>query len=365
MKICMVLTNGFDPDVRVYQEALYLTSLGAQVEILCWDRSRNAPEPETEILDGITITRRFCQSELGSGIKQMPSFIRFIMWVKRYLKSHHYDYYHLHDIDGGIVGMFALPRHAKYVFDMHEFYELGSTLRKTLSRRIALHVIRKSLASLYENNIYLKPPYAQYRDKLFSLKNYPDTDYIQRKEKTQSDVFRIGYHGAVRSQIPQFSALFEAVKTMPDVSVEINGLGIDHAKLVEMAKAYDNVQVHGLYNGLKESTRLYQNTDVLFCGYTKHSPNHQKDAEAVKFFEAILTATPMIMQCEIGMGDKVVSRGYGLAVETDNAAEIRDAIQKFKTDRAFYQRCQQNEIRDAGQYSWQSEVAVLKRIYQL
>ena len=104
---------------------------------------------------------------------------------------------------------------------------------------------------------------------------------------------------------------------------------------------------------------------MLFCGYDKHVPNHQKGAEAVKFFEAILTATPMIMQCGIGMGDKVVGRGYGLAVETDNVEEIQKAIRVFMTDKELYLRCQQNEIRDAGQYSWQNEVAVLKKIYQL
>lgn len=364
MKICMILTNGFDPDVRVYQEAVYLTRIGAQVEILCWDRSRTMQEPQTETVDGFTVTRLCLAAVAGTGLKQLPAFLRFIAWARRYLKTRSFDYYHLHDMDGGLVGMFALPGNAKYVFDMHEFYEVGTKLKRFLFRKIVMRLIRRSIASLYENDVYLSPPYGKYRDKLYSLKNYPADEYIQRKEKTKSDVFRIGYHGAVRHQIPQFAALFEAVKDMPDVYVEVNGIGIDHEQLVEMAKAYENVQVNGLYNGLTESTRLYQNTDVLFCGYNKHVPNHQKDAEAVKFFEAILTATPMIMQKDIGMGDKVVSRKYGLVVETDNAEEIRSAIRRFMTDKELYRLCQQNEIRDAGQYSWQSEVAVLKKIYQ-
>lgn len=365
MKICMILTNRFDPDVRVYKEAVYLTRNGAQVDILCWDRGDSRKEPQTETVDGITVTRFGCFSVPGTGVKQVPAFLRFAARVRRYLREHRYDCYHLHDMDGGIVGIFSLPRKAKYVFDMHEYYEVGSPLKSRVFRWLVLRLIRKSAAALYENDVYLSPPYGRYRDKLYSLKNYPDGEYIKRKEKTRGDVFRVGYHGAVRGQIAQFSALFEAVRDMPDVRVDVNGGGIDYEALVRMAKGLDNVHVNGPYHGVTESTGLYQNTDALFCGYDKHVPNHQKDAEAVKFFEAILTATPMIMQRGIGMGDKVVQRGYGLAVETDNASEIKAAIRRLMTDGELYLRCQQNEIRDAGKYAWQSEVAVLKQVYQL
>lgn len=362
MRICMILTHNVDPDVRVHEEAVYLTRNGAQVEILRWDRSKNTRDPETETVDGIKFTCFGCFSVAGSGMKQLPAFFRFIAKVRRYLKNHTYDYYHLHDMDGGIVGIFALPRGAKYVYDMHEFHEIGNTIKRKLCRIIVLRLIRRSIASLYENDRYLSGPYGRYRDKLFSLRNYPDKEIIERKEKTQSDVFRVGYHGAVRNQIPQFSALFTAVRDMPDVRVDVNGGGIDYEQLVQMAKGLDNIHVNGQYDGITESTRLYQNTDVLFCGYDKHVPHHQ-NFDAVKFFEAIITATPMIMQCDISMGDKVVGRGYGLAVETDDAKEIREAIIRFMTDKELYQRCQRNEIRDADQYCWQNEVAVLKKVY--
>ncbi|MBE0600272.1 MAG: glycosyltransferase [Firmicutes bacterium] len=364
MKICMILTNNFDPDVRVYEEAKYLHRNGAQVEILRWDRSENFAGTQSDIVDGVTFTRFGCMSVAGSGMKQLPVFFRFIAKVRRYIRQHPFDYYHLHDLDGGIVGLFALPRKAKYVYDMHEFHESGGAAQRRVFRWIILRLIRKSVASLYENDKYLSGPYGKYRDKLYSLRNYPDEKLIQRKDKTPSDVFRVGYHGAVRSQIPQFAALFAAVRDMPDVRVDINGGGIDYEQLLAMAGAYDNVHVNGPYNGIKESTRLYQNTDVLFCGYDKHVPHH-KDFDAVKFFEAIITATPMIMQCDISMGEKVVQNGYGLAVETDDAQAIRDAIIRLKTDKDLYQSFQQNEIRDAGLYCWQTEVSKLKAIYRL
>ena len=364
MKICMILTNGFDPDVRVYKEALYLTKEGFSVDILCWDRNADSDYPECEVIDGITIKRFKVHSMAGTGYRQLPAFFKFCEQIKRYLKVNTYDYLHCHDFDGRFIAFLVGAKGQRCVFDMHEFYERGNSLKRLLFRKATLFLIKNSKAAMYENDIYLAPPYGKYKDKLFSLKNYPDRSMIVALPKTESEVFRIGYHGAVRNQIPYFAALFEAVKGRADIRVDINGTGIDYPQLVEMAKKYDNVYVHGKYDGTKESSKLYANTDVLFCGYDKKIPNHQKEAEAVKFFEAIITGTPMIMQKNIGMGDKVIANGYGIAVETDSFVEIKEAIEKFMNDRDFYNSCRDNELLHAQRYNWENEVRILNRIYQ-
>ena len=363
MKICMILTNGFDPDVRVYKEALFLTKAGLSVDILCWDRNVNTVYPECEIVDGITIKRFRIPAMAGTGYKQLPAFFEFCKQIKRYLKANAYDYIHCHDFDGRFIAFLAGVKGQKCVFDMHEFYETGNSVKRFVFRRAVLFLISNSRAALYENDIYLAPPYGKFKDKLFSLKNYPDRSMIIALPKTQSEVFRVGYHGAVRNQIPYFAALFEAVKGRTDIRVDINGTGIDYPQLVEMAKNYDNIYVHGRYDGTRESSNLYANTDVLFCGYDKKIPNHQKEAEAVKFFEAIITGTPMIMQKDIGMGDKVIANGYGVAVETDSCEEIKSAIEKFMNDKAFYQNCRDNELSQAERYNWENEVQILRNIY--
>ena len=37
-KILMLLSNAFDPDPRVHQEAVSLAQNGYDVQLLCWDR---------------------------------------------------------------------------------------------------------------------------------------------------------------------------------------------------------------------------------------------------------------------------------------------------------------------------------------
>ena len=61
-KVYMILTNGFDPDVRVYKEAKYLVEKNFEVTILCWDRRCEYIDKKEEILDGIKIKRFFIPS---------------------------------------------------------------------------------------------------------------------------------------------------------------------------------------------------------------------------------------------------------------------------------------------------------------
>lgn len=362
--VTMLLTNGFDPDVRVYKEAVYLISQGFSVTILCWDREENMVFPSWEIIDGIEVIRFRLLSQIGTGLKQLPVFFNYIRVCRDYLKTHPCDYLHCNDIDGAITGYLARSGKTPMVFDMHEFYENGGPAKRWIWRRLTLFLLKRSVAGLYENTVYLGKPYAAVRDRLYPLKNYPDSTLVVAKPKTPSDVFRIGYHGGVRNQIPEFTALFEAVKEMPDVRVDINGGGPDLARLQEMEKEYPNVHVHGPFDGISMLTGLYETTDLLFCGYDPNVPNHQGDAEAVKFYEGIFTGTPMLMQAHIGMGDKVEKFGFGLICNTRDSEEIRRCVKKLKEGQALWQQCHENELKQAHNYAWETAVVVLDKIYK-
>ena len=124
-KVKMILTNRFDPDVRVYKEAKYLAKKGFDVEILCWDRENEYKDREVEFLDGIKIKRLYPYAKYGTGLKQLKSFYKFILECKKYLKCEEYDYLHCHDLDGVIAGYILKSKDSKLIFDMHEFYEVN------------------------------------------------------------------------------------------------------------------------------------------------------------------------------------------------------------------------------------------------
>lgn len=362
-QITMLLTNAFDPDVRVYKEAVYLISQGWEVTILCWDRDPAKGLPEREKKDGIEVVRFPIPSVAGSGKKQLPAFFRYIRTCRSYLKAHPCAYLHCNDLDGAITGYLARHGGTPMVFDMHEFYERGSGLKRQIWRKLTLFLLKRSAAGLYENAAYLGTPYRGVRSKLYPLRNYPDANMVECRPKSDSALFRIGYHGVVRGQVPEFTALFEAVRDLPDVRVDVNGGGVDLPALKEAAKDIPNVHLNGPFDGTTMTSALYEQTDALFCGYNPDNPNYQGDAEVVKFYEAIFTATPMIMTESIGMGEKVHKNGYGVTCNTRSSEDIRMAILKLKDDRAFYQSCVEHERKNASQYDWQEAVKVLDKIY--
>ena len=180
-QITMLLTNAFDPDVRVYKEAVYLVSRGWSVTILCWDRDPGKGLPAREEKDGIEVVRFPIPSVAGSGKKQLPAFFRYIRTCRAYLKAHPCDYLHCNDLDGALTGYLARRRGTPMVFDMHEFYERGSGLRRKVWRYLTLFLLRRSAAGLYENAAYLEAPYRAVRDRLYPLKNYPDAGLVEAR----------------------------------------------------------------------------------------------------------------------------------------------------------------------------------------
>lgn len=364
-KVIMLLTNGFDPDVRVYKEAKYLVDNGCSVTILCWDRDLSKGYKEYDWIDGICLVRFKISSQYGTGKKQIPAYFKYMKECYKYIKNNSCDYLHCNDLDGALIGFLLYKKRVKKIFDMHEFYERGNAVSNMITRFIVKTIISRFHAALYENGAYLEKSYESIHNKLFPLRNYPDAGLIECLEKTESEVFRIGYHGVVRGQIPEFTALFEAVKDMDNVRVDINGGGMDLEELRKLQPKYTNVFIHGPYNGIKESTRLYQNTDLLFCAYSPQDPNYQGDAEVIKFYEAIFTGTPILVTKNIGMESKVLNKGFGLSCDTRSAEDIKKTIKEIVENKGLWNKFHCNEIAEAPNYSWQTAVKVLNDVYSL
>lgn len=362
--VVMLLTNGFIPDVRVYKEAIYLVHRGFEVTILCWDRDLSKNHPDEETLDGIKIIRYKIQSVYGTGKKQIKAYLKYIGKCKEYFKKHHVDYLHCNDVDGAFTGYYARNDRTPMVFDMHEFYEHGCQIQRFIWRKAVIFLLNRSIAGLYENAAYLDKPYNKIKSKLYPLRNYPDSNMIQAFPKTKSDVFRVGYHGVVRGQVKEFYALAEAVKKMENVRVDINGGGMDLPELLDMQSKYQNVHVNGPYNGITDSSRLYSETDALFCCYDVTNPNYQGDAEVIKFYEAIFTGTPIIITSGLGMSRKVIDNGFGLTCNTLDVESIKNAIIKMKSEKNKWIEYHNNELKMAPNYSWENAVTILDEIYK-
>ena len=362
----MILTNSFDPDLRTYKEAKYLIQKGFRVQILCWDREGRYPDKETEIIEGIRIKRFYPYSQYGTGLKQIVPFIKFVKECRAYIRKIKGKYYcHCADLDGMITGFLSCPRaRVKLVFDMREFYESGSLTRFRYFVRLAVRFLQdRCYRIIYLNNLQKKYVRKRNYNKLVYLPNYPESTKFKNTEKTKSDKIQVSFIGYVRHE-KQLRALMDAAALFRDkIDVHIHGRGVCYDSLKEYAQAYENCFVTGDFNH-ECIDNLYQNTDLLFCVYDVRDDN-DKHAYPTKFFEAIITKTPMIVAADTVIAKFCEKYEIGFAINNHYKEALVDIFSRITKSDNLLRRMRENEAKIQKKYLWEQVEKNLDTIYQI
>lgn len=350
-KIFMILTNGFDPDVRVFKEAKFLISLDYDVEILCWDRKCDYIEKPKTNIDGVNITRFCIKSLPASGMKQLNPYLKYIKSIKKYLKDKEYKYLYCHDFDGMLAGRLAtLGKRKTYIFDMHEIY---SSRYKFLVKRF----VKKAKNVVYVNNEQLKYLGISENNKFIYLPNYPEESTFLPIEKDKKDNFRINYIGFLRDY-DSLKTLMEIAKDNSNINVGIYGTGEFYDKLKEENK-YSNVSLYGKFDGLKDGAKIYNNTDILYCEYNPNIYNW-KIAYPIKFYEGIVTKTPIIVSKNTKVAEFVEKYKIGEIAEYSNLESLNIAVKRIIDNYSEYVK-NIEKIRD--DYKWEKIVRNLEKVF--
>lgn len=361
--IKMILTNRFDPDVRVYKEARYLSDLGFDVEILCWDREHEYEETET--IDGIRIRRFNPPAVYGTGLRQILPYYRFLLQVRAYLAGQPFDFLHCHDLDGIIVGSAcrALNPSARLIFDMHEIYEVQGSKQKIrpLIRKIVSRYQDLSDYILYVNELQLEHLNPRNKPKLIFLPNYPDAANFTSDEKTDSGLLRISYIGSVR-HFAQMKNLLDAAKGIEGVYISIHGFGTAHKQLKALEAQYPAAQITGPYH-FTESTRLFSEADVLYVMYPMDTVQN-RESEPVKFFESVITRTPVIVSPLSRLSGYVRDHQIGYLADGDDIGAIRDLLRHIKEHPQELEQFRENMRPIQHQFTWDHVVKNLTGIYR-
>ena len=357
-KVYMILTNGFDPDVRVYKEAKYLVNQKFDVTILCWDRKCEYKNRQEQNLDGIKIKRFLIPSKPGTGLKQIFPYFKFILNIKKYLGKREYDYLHCHDFDGIIVGMFAKnKKNKKVIFDMHEIYNHYAYAKNIFFDIIFRHILNKCDSIIYVTDKQIKNLNDSIKSKLLYLPNYPEKKYYEPINKNQSQKIRINYIGSLRD--------YNSLKALVDVKIKnlkyeigLYGTGICYEK-IKNNLANKSVKIAGKYDGVNEIGEIYRNTDILYCSYDPNVANW-KNAYPVKLYEAILTETPIIVSEKTLASEFVNKNSIGVSIKYGDKEDIARAIKQIVDNYEFYR---QSIKKISVKYDWKKIEKGLKKIY--
>nr|WP_284703594.1 glycosyltransferase [Clostridium swellfunianum] len=368
MKIAMILTNGFDPDPRVYKEAKSLVKLGHNVEILCWDRESKYKDTPEELLDGIVIKRFFGEAQYGTGYKQGFKFLSFKKDVLDYMMHHHFDAIHCHDFDGLFIGYSINKKlKLKLVYDEHDLFYMYFADRPGKLNKIIYNFIiswEKMMLKNVDNHIVvtseMKKLYENISKSIYVVTNAPSKDIFRDIAKTPSNKLRIGYIGSVR--------YLEELKILADISqkfeekieVIISGRGIALDELKEYCKGYDNIKITGAYS-FSDLENLYKNTDITYAFYPSRISSISMPN---KFYESIITETPIIANKFMEFGREVEKHKLGYAIDEENLElDLEKAILELISDdsKVEYFKNQMKAIKE--DYLWEANERRLSEIY--
>lgn len=357
--IYMILTNGFDPDVRVYKEAKYLKDKGFDIEIICWDRKGEYLEKQEDEVEDIKIKRFYIPSKPGTGMKQIIPFIKFINNVREYLKDKNYSYLHCHDFDGMTVGLFTKRKKDKtIIFDMHEIYKNYSYAKNGVFDWIFNKYLKKSKYIIYVNDEQVKDMKNTLKEKTVFLPNYPEEKIYIPINKNLSNKTRVNYIGSLRDY-ESLDTLSQIGLDNEQIEVGLYGTGTCFDKLNEKYEN-TNIKIYGKYNGISESGEIYRNTDILYCSYNPEIKNW-RTAYPVKLYESIITATPIIVSGNTEVANFVKLNAIGETIQYGDKASIISAIDKIKT---HYEEYVENIKKIADDYKWEKIVKNLDKIYK-
>lgn len=364
----MILTNGFDPDPRVYKEAKSLVKMGHEVIILCWDREGKYKDKEIEIVDGIVIQRFFSNAEYGSGYKQIFKYKVFINEVIDYLNNNKFDAVHCHDFDTLYMGYkVKKANNIKLVYDEHDLFYMYFKNRKGFLNKFIAFVIRnmeKRLLKKVDTHILVTEEmlnlYKDISSNTCIINNAPTEDTFNNIEKTYSDKLRIGYIGSIR-YVDKLKVLIDVCKKYEkEVDVIISGRGIDLEELKEYTANISNVKLTGGYT-MDELESLYQNIDITYAFYPGEISSISMPN---KFYESIITETPIIANEFMEFGKVTKKNNIGFCMNEDNLyKELDITIKDILDNKQRLQDAINNMRKIKRDYLWEANEKVLKEIY--
>ncbi len=358
----MLLTNGFDPDVRVYKEANHIVKQGHDLTILCWDRK--CEYEKVQYLNGYKIIRLHIPSIYGTGFRQIIPYIKFLIKAKEHIQSNSYDIIHCHDLDAATTILLLPLKRRTFVFDMHEIY-----VKK--SNKIYNFFVSLLLNRLHDKAKFIigvtdcQKKYISNRNiyKYISLPNYPCSQTYTSINKEKSRLIRIAYIGSVRD--------YKSLKILIDVATKykgkyifrIDGMGSAFDHLIEYTKSNDlECILTGKFNGVKDISRLYQTTDVLYCAYDNDN-NNWSQAIPVKLYEGIITETPMIVNRGGEAAKLVKEYDIGYVIDINDFASFDQLLLKINDDTSYKKKIE-NIKKIKHFFDWDEIVKHLDVIYK-
>jgi glycosyltransferase involved in cell wall biosynthesis len=335
--ILMLLTNSYDPDPRVRQEALALTGMGCRVRILAWDRDLKAPAAES--MEGVEVERVFVRSTHGRGVTQLLYYVR--LYSKMFWRAvfSRFDAVHCHDLDTLPLGfVLGKLRRTPIVYDAHESFPdmLEGSVPPAVQRalvRVENALIRRIDLLITVGEKLRQHFVARGACRSVVVGNWKRLSDFSRSPGQVTEVRRqlgIPPEALVVVCITQLlrdrkiEELLRAVEASPGVYLLIGGKGVLDDMVALAAAANPRIQFLGFVSG-KRIADYTCAADVVYYGFDPRNPNARFSAPN-KLFEALAAGRPLITGNFGEIADVVRDARCGIVLQEYSVAEIQNAF---------------------------------------
>jgi glycosyltransferase involved in cell wall biosynthesis len=372
--VLMLLTNAYDPDPRVRQEALGLIGMGCRVRLLAWDRDLRSPK--FECMEGVEVERVFLPSKHGRGNTQLL----FYAWL--YLKMlwrgwrSSFDVIHCHDLDTLPLGFVLGTLKGKpIVYDAHESFTdmldgnihplvqrglirlenffirrvdllitVGEKLRRHFSERGARHSVVVGNWKRLEDFSRSQEENLEFRRRL----GIPDTAMVV---VCITQLFKDR----------KIEELLQALDACPDVYLIIGGKGALEGLVREWVVKNPRIRYVGFVPGA-EIPGYTCAADVVYYGFDPENPNSRFSAPN-KLFEALAAGRPLITGDFGEIAEVVRNASCGIVLPRYGVDEIREALGSLGDENLRNAMADNARLCGRVGMNWQKGQEVLYREY--
>jgi glycosyltransferase involved in cell wall biosynthesis len=335
--VLMLLTNAYDPDPRVRQEALELIGMGCRVRLLAWDRDLKSAS--TQLMEGVEVERVFLASAHGRGTTQLFFYAwLYLKMLWRGLRTS-FDAVHCHDLDTLPLGvLMGKLKRKPIVYDAHESFPdmLDGSVHPAVRRGLVCleNFLIRRVDLLITVGEKLRRHFAE-RGARHSVVvgNWKRLAEFSRTDKENLAVRRrlgIPDGGVAVVCITQLLSdrkieeLLQAVKESPDVYVIIGGRGVLERLVAAAAAKNSRILYVGFVSG-KQIADYTCAADVVYYGFDPANPNARFSAPN-KLYEALAAGRPLITGDFGEIADVVREAECGIVLPKYSVEEIRKAL---------------------------------------
>lgn len=372
--VLMLLTNAYEPDPRVRQEALALIRMGCRVRLIAWDRDLKSPKHAR--MEGVEVERVFLSSVHGRGTTQL--FYYTWLYVKLLWQGWRtsFDVIHCHDLDTLPIGfVLGKLKRKPIVYDAHESF--ADMLEGSVHRLVQRGLVR--LENFLIRRIDLLITVGEKLRRHFADRGARHSvvvgnwkrleDFSRRADQNLEVRRRLGIPDAAMLVVcitqllkdRKIEELLHAVASSENVWLLLGGKGI----LEEMVRDWAAKNPRILFAGFASGKQIADYTcagDVVYYGFDPENPNARFSAPN-KLFEALAAGRPLITGDFGEIADVVREGSCGIVLAEYSVEEIRKALAVLE-DPAQRKAMGENARRFGAQVmNWEKGEQILHREY--